>query len=560
MPSTIKAEEQQVGRVFSDDYAFRIPEYQRPYTWTTEEAGELLDDLNHAMGENTDVSEASPYFLGSIVVIKNPDLADAQVIDGQQRLTTLTILIAVLRDLCEDLENRQVLDGYIRQQGSTIAGTVDKFRLSIRPRDQEFFQQKIQVPNNVADFLGQDYSTWSDSRQRMYENTKLLHKELSGKDTDYLIRLASFMVQRCYLVVVSASDQRSAYRVFSVMNDRGLDLSPTDILKAEIIGAMSKHDRSSYTQKWENLEDALGRDGFRDLFTHIRMIYMKDKARRALNDEFRTGVLNKLNGVNFIDEVLEPFADVYEAILGASFESSSNADEINRYLKYLGRLDNSDWIPPAMAFFKQAQPDSSAILQFTKDLERLAYGMFIKRDNINVRINRYAQVLREIEQGDDVFSDSGSLQLSPDEKSVILNVLDGEIYLQTRVRMPLLLRLDSLLADVGATYEHPIISVEHVLPQRPRNKSQWIHWFADEEKRAYWTHRLANLVLLSRRKNSSASNFEFDYKKEQYFQREGVTPFALTSQVLTQSKWTPEILENRQRNLIARLKEEWRLS
>ena len=555
MPSTIKAEEQQIMRVFSNDYAFLIPEYQRPYTWTTEETGELLDDLIYAMGQNTDVSEASPYFLGSIVVIKEPDLADAQVIDGQQRLTTLTILVAVLRDLCKGTDNHHVLDEYMRQRGNTIEGTDDRFRINIRPRDQKFFQENVQTPGCIANFINEDSSTWSDSRQRIHENTQLLHKELSGKDTAYLTRLASFIARRCYLVVVSASDQKSAYRVFSVMNDRGLDLSPTDILKAEIIANMAD---SGYTDKWEDTEDALGRDGFRDLFTHIRMIYMKDKARRALNDEFQTGVLDKLNGLNFIDDVLEPFADVYQAILGASFESSSNADEINRYLKYLGRLDNFDWIPPAMAFFKQAQADSAAILQFTKDLERLAYGMFIRRANINERINRYAKVLDEIERGNDLSSDSSSLQLTSDEKSAILNVLGGEIYWQTRVRMPLLLRLDSLLADAGATYEYSIISVEHVLPQHPRDKSEWVRWFTDEE-RTHWTHRLANLVLLSRRKNSSASNYDFNHKKERYFQRKGVAPFALTSQVLNVSEWTPEILERRQQSLITRLKEEWRL-
>ena len=120
-----------------------------------------------------------------------------------------------------------------------------------------------------------------------------------------------FLVQRCYLVVVTASDQDSAYRIFSVMNDRGLDLSPTDILKADVIGAMPETNRADYTSRWEETEEDLGREGFKDLFAHIRMVYVKSKARRNLNKEFRDGVLEKVDGHEFINEVLRPYAEAY---------------------------------------------------------------------------------------------------------------------------------------------------------------------------------------------------------------------------------------------------------
>ncbi len=79
------------------------------------------------------------------------------------------------------------------------------------------------------------------------------------------------------------------------------------------------------------------------------------------------------------------------------------------------------------------------------------------------------------------------------------------------------------------------------------------------DRREFWTHRLANLVLLSRRKNTQARNFDFERKKNQYFQKKGVATFAITSQVLSVSEWTPEVLEERQSNLIGKLKSEWRL-
>ena len=94
----------------------------------------------------------------------------------------------------------------------------------------------------------------------------------------------------------------------------------------------------------------------------------------------------------------------------------------------------------------------------------------------------------------------------------------GEIYLVAPSRTYVLLRLDELLANQpGVSYEHRIVTVEHVLPQHPKKGSQWLTDF-DESAREYWTHRLANLVLLNRRKNSSAQRFDFAKKKHQYFQ------------------------------------------
>jgi uncharacterized protein with ParB-like and HNH nuclease domain len=96
---TIEASEKPILEIFCDKYLVRIPSYQRPYASTTEQTGELLDDILTASGDHGEVVEQSPYFLGSIVLIKDPQKAEADVVDGQQRLTTLTILLCVLRDL-----------------------------------------------------------------------------------------------------------------------------------------------------------------------------------------------------------------------------------------------------------------------------------------------------------------------------------------------------------------------------------------------------------------------------------------------------------------------------
>ena len=375
--------------------------------------------------------------------------------------------------------------------------------------------------------------------------------------------LARYVAQKCYLVVVSASDGDSARRIFSVMNNRGLDLSPTDVLKADLLDAISDpHTQDEYAIRWEGIEEELGRDSFRDLFAHIRMIHRKDKLRGTLESEFKTYVLGQLDrkkAIAFVDCELEPYADAYEIVSQASYASTEGAEKVNALLSHLNRLDNFDWIPPAISYFRRQEGETHELLEFTRSLERLAYGQFIRRANINERIDRYARVITAIEHGHDLFGDDSPLQLSSAERAEILERLDGEIYSQVRLRTPLLLRLDSIVAEEGASYQHPVVSIEHVLPQSPPECSQWTNWFLDEEDRNHWTHRLANLVLLSRRKNSRASNYEFEKKKREYFQRRGTTTFALTTQVVDQTEWTPEILERRQQELIGAFKKEWQL-
>ena len=312
----------------------------------------------------------------------------------------------------------------------------------------------------------------------------------------------------------------SASRIFSVMNTRGLDLSPTDTLKAEIIdNIVGAEQQETYGSKWEDIEQELGRERFGTLFAHLRSIYAKAKQRRGLEEVFRQHVFSRHPPMEFIDDVLDQYDDVYQRVLGVTSGGSEIVQqEIDDHLRHLRRLDNVDWIPPAMAFFHRNAHSSESLARFAKDLERLAYGLFIRRANINERINRYAEILRAVEQAGPTWEGEGPLQLRTEEKAEILRILGGPIYSLPRVPLPLLWRLNGLVTDpdTRVNIQAPTISIEHVLPQSPTECSQWRKWFSDDQ-REYWTHRLANLVLLSFRKNTRASNWEFDRKKSEYF-------------------------------------------
>jgi hypothetical protein len=453
---TIEASEKPILDIFCDKYLFQIPSYQRPYAWTTEQTSELLDDLVTSCGDSGNVADASPYFLGSIVLIKAPQKPDADIVDGQQRLTTLTVLLSVLRDLAEQ-KFGAAIHNYICQTGDPIKSTSDVFRLTLRERDADFFRNTIQT--ELATRNLPDGRQFRDARARMVENAAFLRERLQKYSDDQRRRLTIYIAQRCYLVIVAASDQESAFRIFSVLNSRGLDLSPADVLKADIIGALPVEKQDVYTGRWEDIEDELGRERFAELFGHIRMIHRKQKMQGTLIAEFREFVTTRRDPEKFIDTELSLYAEAYEEITDRAFESFKKADEINRQLTHLSRLDNIDWQPPAIEVIARRRDDPEFILRFLSDLERLAYGLFLKRTDASDRIRRYGKLLGSIQAGDDLFADGSALQLEDAEKKEIRRTLSGDIYSAKRIRLALLLRLDELLSEGSAVYNHPIIRV-----------------------------------------------------------------------------------------------------
>ncbi|OBB39166.1 hypothetical protein A5763_27660 [Mycolicibacterium fortuitum] len=137
----LDAGEYPLEKVFSSDFEFTIPDYQRPYSWGTEQALQLLDDLNGAIDRDSD----EPYFLGSLVLVRDNG-RQAEVIDGQQRLTTLSILFSVMRDVSENDDLARELDQFLREPGKITAGTKAKPRLALRDKDARRIQLVVATP------------------------------------------------------------------------------------------------------------------------------------------------------------------------------------------------------------------------------------------------------------------------------------------------------------------------------------------------------------------------------------------------------------------------------
>lgn len=558
--SKIHAAEQPLNQIFSPQFEFSIPDYQRPYAWGGEQTIQLLSDILEAQQRNPE----EPYFLGSLVLVKEEGNPKGDVIDGQQRLTTLSILFAVLRELSESSDVRTEMHEYLVERGRITAGIVSNPRLHLRARDRDFFTRYIQDQGNLQElFVLSDGQLKTDAQKAIRDNARLLHDQLVRLSEEQRMALIMMLTLRTFLVMVSTEDLDSAHRIFSVMNARGLDLSAADIFKAELIGRVPEQVRGGYADKWEVAEVELGRDGFADLFQHIRMIVTKVRGRQEILKEFREQVLSpylkKGTAASFVDDVLLPYADAYGIVIDKGYQSAGSADRINKWLVRLGQMDNQDWVPPVLWALKHHGNDEQWLDTFLQKLERLAATMLIRREYQTPRAQRYANLLKDLDAG--LGLDAPSLELEPYERHQTLVNLSGPIYQAKRVVKYVLLRLDeTLTGNAGVTYNHPIITVEHVLPQNPQGSSQWRDVFSEED-RLEWTHRLANLVLLNRRKNAEASNREFDHKKSRYFSGpNGSAPFTLTIQVNATAEWTPAVLEARQQQLIDKLADLWSLS
>ena len=561
MSKKISGAEYPLAKIFSSDFDYAIPSYQRPYAWTEVQAGDLFSDLYDFFVKEKD----DTYFLGSIVLIKDEGKPNAEVIDGQQRLTTLTILLAALTsyfsgDLRSDFEN------YLREPGRASQGLMPKPRLTLRERDRKFFADYVQNLK-FKELIALDPAQLDNESQRnIRRNAELLLQKLDVSfkgATERLCEFGAFLVQRCFLVAVSTPSQQSAFRVFSVLNSRGLDLLPTDIIKSDIIGNIKSPDKQDdVTERWEELEVQTGRDGFAELFGHIRMIFAKEKARRTLLEEFREQVIKKYESPEtLMSTVVEPFAEAYLIAKKCQYLSTTNAADVNALLKWLNRIENSDWLPSAIKFLATQGKNADYVLWFFRKLERLASFMHICGYDVNQRIERYASVLSELEGSHSLEAPLSALDLGPEEKSEMLQVLDGDIYLMTaRRRNHLLLRLDAFLGDGAATYDNGLLTIEHVLPQTVDPASNWQTLWPDEALRKRWVHRLANLVPLTQKRNSKAQNYDFDTKKSAYFGgKHGVSSYVLTTQVLNSASWTPAIVSQRQLDLIDVLANRWDL-
>lgn len=545
----IKSDKEVLQKIFSQDFWFIIPEYQRPYVWQRENIEELIEDLYFAF-ENKSNSE---YFLGSLVLKKtnNKGYSEYEVLDGQQRLSTFFMMLAVIRDLLEIEGYKDTIRKMLYQEKNELLNTPTRERITYLIRDnvEDFINKYILEEGKTFDIESLQQLTKSDntSISNMASAIIVIKEMLDEKDD--LMEFTKFILNKALFIYVSTDNTEDAFRLFTILNDRGIPLTCSDILKSINVGELNgKRELKKYSKRWEVIEGKYG-DNFDKFLMLVRSTIVKQKASGNVLDEFQRNIYEKdrlKKGIETI-ELISKYDEIYDDIIELYNKKLSNSYKNLITIMKVG-IESQEWIPPLMYYYNKF--NTYMLEMFLKKLEYKFVGDWINQETPSKRIENMNKIMKELEYTSrdelDEFFESDLFNIDKESYKVAIS---GDIY-RKRYCKYLLLKLEYLMSDDTVHISgYKTISVEHILPQNPGDKSQWMKDF-NEESRKLWTNKIANLVLVSKRKNSKLSNLDYEEKKKRYL-NDRVDAFKASKIFLdSNNKWNVKILDKRQKNLV----------
>ncbi|HEY0777679.1 MAG TPA: DUF262 domain-containing HNH endonuclease family protein [Gemmatirosa sp.] len=527
----MKAEERAISQILTDQLRYQIPPYQRPYSWGEEQTRDLLDDVHDAMqaGEKE-------YFIGSLITIDRGD-GVSEVVDGQQRLTTLNLVLARLREHLTDDAARAVVGNRVLPQ-DPLTGEQETPRLTLRPRDQKFFRDHVLEAKPVPEGARADLDA---PKRRLLANMATADAFFTGREQAWLKGFASYLLNKVYVVLVRTESFRSAFRLFNVLNARGVDLSNADLVKDQLFSRVPAA-HGELEALWADLEEELGTDKI-DVFLGLyRTAVTGRRPTKGLADEFE----------QLFAEDPRPSVVLLEQMLAsarhyAQIEAgTAGGPTARRSLAALRRVTYDECVPPLLAYLARPVP-ALDLAEYVGLLERITMQNWVRRLGRAKRNTIYSRLIKAILDGEGAehvrehFRDGAN-----DEE--FFAILDGEVY-GFPYAQAVLLRLEEGAQDDSVTKTYGgRLSIEHVLPQSLKDP-YWEARFSTREQQQ-WLHRLGNLTLLSGMKNVLARNYAFPAKRDVYLTHNAAVSFDLTKEVCAATEWTPSVLEARHARLM----------
>jgi len=572
MTQKIESDKLYIKDVFSK--WFRIPEYQRPYVWDNDQVTELLDDVMQARISNPD----SEYFLGSMVLRKHEKeeagtkYIEYDLLDGQQRLTTLFLITAVVRDLTPNTNSSRIntCQDTIYQMANPDDNIPERVRIvfDIREQVKDFINEFVKGVGGTlkeAELKLKVENKEEDISIRNMSKAILTIREyfLSNNINDFFPYLRSNVL----MIYVSAEELEDAFRLFTVMNSRGIKLRNSDILKADNLGKINDNKkRLEYAKKWEETESYFAED-FDAFLSHLRTILVKQKAVVSLLKEFEDNIYNpssydrttktktKLPALlakgeetlNFVDK----YRKHYEQLFDNENYNLTNSFELYNYLHLMKKGFEADfWVAPLLRYYDKFKTEN--LILFVKALDNKFANDWLTGNTPTKRIENVNTIIQSIDDAkisNDILQNACLLI----DKTKLSNVLAENIYGKRAARY-VLLKLDLLYHGHTTKLEMPeTISIEHILPQTPNDTSKWKIDFSDIE-RENWTNKLGNLVLISRRKNSAQGNKDYAEKRDKYF-KNNIELFSNSVRIYNNySTWTLSDLEKNHDEVLGKIK------
>lgn len=546
---TFETQKRTVAELFAGTTIYRMPLFQRPYSWEEETAAQLYDDIHAALERSGSLtgrtSSGSEYFLGPVIVAQLRRTEVYDVIDGQQRLVALTIILAIIRDKLQEELRRKELQRMLWRGQSRVQGLDELPRVSLREDNQECFERWVLKDGATRQLPTQ---AESETNSRLLCSIRRIRSEIGRAHDAFLQRLATFIVKRCSVVQITTHNLDDGYILFRSLNSRGQPLDELDLAKAEILGQQSDQmqEAAALAEAWNQAESEIGQSDLKAYIESILSMVQQRTDDRSLRDRVREVLGDPSRAVTFT-RFLSGFLKHYTNLEYAALDFGDDSTIINRVVMCLRSMPDEEWQEPALIWLA-CQPTARDSLKFFRGLDGLTLGMLILGKTKRQRAKRFNQITqRVIRERETLFTSASSeLYLTDEERRKIREILSGEIRPARKFVKPLLLRLNAeMLTKTIPPHFPDSVTIEHILPQRPAKKSEWKQLFPDDTERNRLTHQLGNLTILTAEINRSNRNHDFLVKKQKMFGAVESQLFPLTVMLASKDQWTKSEIEAR---------------
>lgn len=544
-----------IGRVLADGNLV-VPQYQRSYAWEKQNVLEFLDDLERAVR-----GEAPEYFLGSIV-LAHPNGSDAgpEVVDGQQRLATTTILLAGIRDYfrCIGDTRHQDIDGqYLMNRDLRNKDDVQK--LSLNERDNNYFLNAILRPASPSPLPHRDSHRAMELARRLVSE-RVQKLVASTGSPDILIEFVLYLKDCAKVIVLTVPSDENAFMLFETLNDRGLDLALSDLLK-NFLFRTAGYRLSEVRDAWVSmcaLFEASGTEGL--VVDFIRQMYSSRHGltrEKELFAEIKKQVVGKQNAVDFANE-LQRHAVLYQALISSDHPYWKKfPQQVARHIATLNFLGLTRIRPLLLAVLDQFAPkDIEVCLKRTVSwaVRLLVSGslgsgtledIFSQRakeirDKIIPNVEALSKAIEAVVPTDPAFTEA-FLALSITKNKVARYLLPS---LERQAR-------GEVEPELVVNDDPSELNLEHVLPQSP--ESNWPN--VTPEEAAAYAYRIGNMVLLKKSENETLGSGSFGQKTSTL----AASSLELTREVASNKSWGPKEIKTRQENLAKLAVKAWPL-
>lgn len=489
-----------------------IPEYQRPYAWTEDQVITLFDDLV----EYTNNQNESSYFLGCIVSFTNEN-KEQEIIDGQQRITTLFLLLRAIHKKLLKMSDSKERDNFIRQIEPAIwiinelTGEADYSTVLIESKVLESGYN--QILENILK-TGETKKDYSDRYSINYNLIMKLLDDYASNEPLNFYRFIHNILNKTIVFPIKADTQETALTIFSTLNDRGLPLSDADIFKAKIYNKLDEKSKKTFIDKWKNisLRAEMANESIQKLFYYY-MFYLRatenDKTTTTpgLRKYYSSNSFEKLfddNLMNNLDNILE-FWEVVNC-------REDKNDSWTKNIKILSVLDmltsypNEFWKYPVVIYYLKNKNNNDFEINFLSFLRKLFVNLFriyTVFPTINVVKASILNLNSSIIHDDYVKFDFK--KITDDELKAGLKILH-----RNAIRMVL-----KLLAYNNKNQDELLPNnweIEHILPV----KWQPNYFNSNEDEVNELIETIGNKIPFEKKLNIVASNGYFSKKQEHY--------------------------------------------